>query len=93
MNITPRCEVDIVFPRARVAVFVDGCFWHGCEQHARGYRQGSFWDDRILANLTRDVETTLALTEAGWTVIRVWEHEGIRASADRIESAVRGESG
>src|SRR3954451_8147447 len=71
-----RREADLVFPRARIAVFVDGCFWHGCPQHAtQPKRNDSFWRGKILGNQTRDAETDALLAHAGWISIRVWEHE------------------
>jgi DNA mismatch endonuclease (patch repair protein) len=85
-----RREADIVFRRARVAVFVDGCFWHGCPEHAtEPKRNASFWADKIDSNRLRDRETDLLLDRAGWLPIRVWEHEAPGEAADRIEIAVR----
>jgi DNA mismatch endonuclease (patch repair protein) len=71
-----RVRPDLVFKGARVAVFVDGCFWHGCPDHCR--RPGSnvdYWNAKIERNQARDARTAEALREAGWTVVRVWEHE------------------
>ncbi len=67
---------DLVFKGARVVVFVDGCFWHGCPDHCR--RPGSnveYWNAKIDRNRARDARTETALRDAGWTVVRVWEHE------------------
>lgn len=84
-----RREVDIVFASARVAVFVDGCFWHGCPDHATWPKNNAeFWRDKIEANRHRDAETSDRLRELGWTVIRVWEHELPEEAAERIRSAV-----
>lgn len=67
---------DFVFRRERVAVFVDGCFWHGCPRHYKppGTR-GAFWRNKVETNRDRDRRVTRALRKAGWTVLRVWEHD------------------
>ncbi|MFD3464160.1 very short patch repair endonuclease [Nocardia fluminea] len=84
-----RRTADIVFPRARVAVFVDGCFWHGCPDHYRPSTKNSeFWATKIDSNRLRDEDTNRALTEAGWTVIRCWEHEDPEVSAERVIDAL-----
>lgn len=86
-----RREADLLFPRRRVAVFVDGCFWHGCPVHrTHPARNSGFWRDKIELNRIRDADTDVRLSAAGWTVVRVWEHESPLAAADRIEVAVRG---
>ena len=86
-----RREADIVFPRARVAVFVDGCFWHGCPLH--GQRSPStnswYWVEKIATNKARDAETDELLVAAGWRVVRVWEHEDAEAMALDIETLYR----
>jgi DNA mismatch endonuclease (patch repair protein) len=67
---------DFVFPRERVAIFVDGCFWHGCRWHGR--KPGSnqeYWDAKLERNRRRDRLVTRALRALGWRVIRIWEHE------------------
>lgn len=85
-----RRRADVVFPRERVAVFVDGCFWHGCSEHYRpSSRNVAFWEEKLATNRSRDAQTNEALACAGWTVIRVWEHEEMSDAADRIEAAVR----
>lgn len=85
-----RREVDIVFVRARVAVFVDGCFWHGCPTHATWPKTNAdFWRTKIEGNRVRDRDTDARLADAGWTVVRVWEHEDAPTSARRIEEIVR----
>lgn len=72
----PRRVADIVFIGARVAVFVDGCFWHGCPLHATWPKENAgFWRAKIEANRARDADTTRRLRELGWEVIRVWSHE------------------
>jgi DNA mismatch endonuclease (patch repair protein) len=76
---------DIVFTRARVAVFVDGCFWHRCPEHGSNPRSNiGFWQAKFEATLRRDRADATALRDAGWTVIRVWEHELPGDAADRI---------
>lgn len=85
-----RRTADLVFTRAHVAVFLDGCFWHGCPDHYRpSKRNEDFWQGKIAANRERDIETDSLLCEAGWTVVRVWEHENPEEAADRIAVAVR----
>lgn len=85
-----RRSADLVFKAAKVAVFLDGCFWHGCELHSRDTKSNTlWWRDKIDANKARDMETTKLLEARGWTVVRVWEHEVIDEAADRVEAAVR----
>ena len=85
-----RRTADVVFTRARVAVFVDGCYWHGCPDHHRPARQNSgFWIQKIETNRQRDSDINQLLTQVGWEVIRVWEHEDPGEAAKRIESVVR----
>jgi DNA mismatch endonuclease, patch repair protein len=85
-----RRTADLVFPRAKVAVFVDGCFWHGCPQHHRPARRNAeFWTAKIEGNVARDVDTDNRLRAAGWTVVRVWEHEPPATAARKISAAVQ----
>ena len=85
-----RRRSDIVFTRARVAVFVDGCFWHGCPEHGTWPKQNAdWWREKIEANQRRDRDTDARLRAAGWTVIRVWEHDDPSQAADRIAEVVR----
>lgn len=85
-----RREADIVFGPARVAVFVDGCFWHACPTHASWPKtNAAWWRKKILRNVERDRETDTVLAQHGWATIRVWEHEDPAESADRVEEAVR----
>lgn len=73
----PRRRADIVFTARKVAVFVDGCFWHGCPEHGTWpVKNGAWWESKLKANLERDRDTTARLEEIGWTVVRIWEHEG-----------------
>lgn len=78
---------DIVFTRARVAVFIDGCFWHGCPEHGKRptIANAEYWVPKISGNVERDARHTALLEEAGWTVLRFWEHESPEAVADTIE--------
>jgi DNA mismatch endonuclease (patch repair protein) len=70
-------------------VFVDGCFWHGCPEHGTRPRANSrYWDAKIEVNRRRDRVQTAALERAGWTVVRVWEHEDSASAADRITRAI-----
>ncbi|WP_367620162.1 very short patch repair endonuclease [Nocardia sp. PE-7] len=85
-----RRTADIVFATDRVAIFVDGCFWHGCPSHHRpAVKNSDFWRRKIDANRDRDRDTSAKLHEAGWTVIRVWEHDRPDSAAERIQAAVR----
>lgn len=80
-----RRRADIVFPRAKVAVFVDGCFWHGCPDHYRAAStHADFWNGKRVENAARDQRTNDALSQAGWLCVRVWEHENMAIVADRI---------
>lgn len=80
-----RRRADVVFVRARLAVFVDGCFWHGCVRDQRAPRTNrQWWAEKIRANRRRDRETNSLLREAGWTVVRIWEHEEPWTAADRV---------
>jgi DNA mismatch endonuclease (patch repair protein) len=84
-----RRTADIVFPKAHVAIFVDGCYWHGCPEHYRPARTNSeFWRMKIAENQRRDAETNCALADQGWTVVRCWEHEDPTAVADRVISVL-----
>lgn len=80
---------DIVFPGARVAVFVDGCFWHGCPIHGTTPRSNAgYWTAKIARNRNRDTECTAALEAAGWCVLRIWEHEPKASAVTRIAAAL-----
>ena len=85
-----RRRADMVFTRAKVVVFVDGCFWHSCPSHATTPKANRrWWIAKLQANVRRDRDTDLRLHDAGWTVVRVWEHEAVQAAADRVVKAVR----
>ena len=80
-----------MFTRAKVAVFVDGCFWHRCPQHGTEPKaNAAWWKVKLDRNVDRDRETDQVLTAAGWTVIRVWEHEDPIEAARRVVTAVNG---
>ena len=81
-----RRRADIVFTRRRLAVFVDGCFWHGCPRHGTWPKHNAdWWRAKIEMNQRRDRDTDRQLMNAGWRVIRVWEHEDPVVAADKIE--------
>lgn len=85
-----RRRADIVFVSAKVAVFVDGCFWHACPLHATWPKANAqFWREKIMTNVRRDRDTDARLQAAGWTVIRVWEHADWGEAAGDIDSIVR----
>ncbi len=85
-----RPRPDVAFTRARLAVFVDGCFWHGCPEHAAvPTKNARYWSSKIARNIERDREQTRALEAAGWKVVRVWEHEDMSATAKRLAGLVR----
>lgn len=80
---------DVVFPRQRVAVFVDGCFWHGCPEHGtRPNTNSRYWDAKIALNQQRDQAQEALLSHAGWTVLRIWEHEPTDTATRRVRAAV-----
>ena len=84
-----RRTADLVFPRARVAVFLDGCFWHGCpEHHTVAVTNAEFWAGKVASTKERDKDTDGRLEEAGWATVRVWEHEDPSEAALRIKEVV-----
>lgn len=89
---TLRRRADIIFTRKRIAVFIDGCFWHGCPEHGqRQWRHNvEYWPDKISRNRERDLDTTAQLTAAGWRVLRFWEHEDPDEVATSIIAFVTG---
>lgn len=84
-----RRTADLLFPRLRLAVFLDGCFWHGCpEHHTVAKTNADFWAEKVATNRRRDAGTNELLRQAGWTVVRVWEHEPAGMAAARIAGTV-----
>ncbi|WP_411086971.1 very short patch repair endonuclease [Streptomyces sp. 061-3] len=84
-----RRTIDIAFTRAKVAVFLDGCFWHGCPDHATQPKANAeWWRQKLDRNMARDAETTEHLTAAGWKVLRFWEHEAPIRVAEQVAKVV-----
>ena len=87
----PRRTIDIAFTRARVAIFVDGCFWHGCPEHGtRPRSNASWWSEKLAANGARDADTVDHLESLGWLVLRVWEHDDPHVAGARIAGLLKG---
>jgi DNA mismatch endonuclease (patch repair protein) len=85
-----RRTADLVFRPSKVAVFVDGCFWHRCPDHATDPKTNSdYWKPKLERNVERDRETDRLLAEGGWLSIRIWEHEDPRKAAQRVVRIVR----
>ena len=81
---------DFVFPKLRLAVFVDGCFWHGCPRHGTKPRHNAaFWGKKFARNKARDRLVTRTLRQSGWRVLRIWEHELARRNEARLVSRLR----
>lgn len=86
-----RRTIDVAFPRQRVAVFIDGCFWHGCPSHGtKPTSNAEWWRTKLAANQARDEDTTALLSDAGWRVLRFWEHEPPDEVANRVRDVVAG---
>lgn len=84
-----RSRADLVFPKLRVAVFVDGCFWHGCPIHATAPKNNAgWWRAKLDSNRARDSRVTQQLIDGGWTVVRAWEHEDVAEAAARVVDAL-----
>lgn len=85
-----RRSIDIAFTRKRIAVFVDGCFWHDCPEHGELPRANQeWWREKLSRNTERDAQTTSHLSAQGWTVLRLWEHTPVGEMVDQIVRAVR----
>lgn len=85
-----RRTIDIAFTRVKLAVFVDGCFWHGCPEHGvRPETNSEWWRWKLARNQERDADTTRLLEGAGWTVLRFWEHDTVVRAADTVEKQWR----
>ncbi|MER5875805.1 MULTISPECIES: very short patch repair endonuclease [unclassified Streptomyces] len=84
-----RRTADMVFRPAKVAVFIDGCYWHGCPEHYVPPRTNSgYWSEKVVRNVKRDRDTDQRLADAGWLVLRFWEHESSERCAENIAAAV-----
>lgn len=89
-----RRTADVVFTSVRVAVFVDGCFWHACPEHGSRPRVNpDYWEPKLRANRLRDAETDALLCALGWTVVRVWEHEDVKEASVRVATEVSARRG
>jgi len=88
-----RRRADITFTRAKVVVFIDGCFWHGCPEHfVEPKTNTDYWTAKIQRNTGRDAQTTALLEAAGWRVLRFWEHEDPRSVAEAVAAALVGDA-
>ena len=84
-----RRRADLLFTRARVAVFVDGCYWHSCPLHSTTPKANrDWWSHKLATNVTRDQDTDRRLHEQGWAIVRIWEHEEPAEAASRVVVAV-----
>ena len=84
-----RTRADILFSRWSIAIFVDGCFWHGCPDHSTEPKaNATWWREKLAENMARDRRTDAALTVEGWEVVRIWEHEPVEEAVERIERAL-----
>ncbi len=101
-NVDPslKCRADIVFRRARICVFIDGCYWHGCPKHFHAPKANrAWWLEKIADNRQRDGRKSAALRRRGWVVIRIWEHElspapdGLFKAVKKIEEAISSVTG
>ncbi|MGI9091522.1 MAG: very short patch repair endonuclease [Gemmatimonadaceae bacterium] len=94
VNVRPvpslRRTADIAFLRQRIAVFIDGCYWHGCPDHYTAPKANAqFWREKVQRNRSRDMETHQRLTDEGWTVLRFWTHEDPADTAAAVAAAVQ----
>lgn len=84
-----RVTIDVAFPKLKVAIFVDGCFWHGCVQHRTIPKANrDYWAPKIEGTLARDHEISIALERIGWAVLHVWEHEDVGTACERIRKVI-----
>lgn len=87
---TLRRRADLAFPTERVAVFVDGCYWHGCPEHYIASKSNTdYWSEKIERNRARDADTDSALIAAGWRVVRAWQHENPDVVAEAVAVIIR----
>lgn len=91
VGVARKPRPDIVFSRVRLAVFVDGCFWHQCPDHGRvpGGANAQYWREKLARNVRRDEEDRRLLESAGWSVIRIWEHELPERAAQTVTEALQ----
>lgn len=83
-------RADLVFSRAKIAVFIDGCFWHGCpDHHTVAKSNATYWAEKVAGNRERDLDTSKRLREAGWLVLRFWEHQRPEEVAEAVVRAVQ----
>lgn len=88
-----RCEADLVFRRMRIAVFLDGCFWHGCPIHATfPVAHSEWWANKLAVNVRRDRRNNQILADEGWTVVRLWEHLSVDDMVEAVRGAITGAS-
>ncbi len=84
------CTVDVLFPTERLAVFIDGCYWHSCPEHASfPITNGAWWRAKLAATRERDQRNTQTLKNAGWTVLRIWEHEDVEVAAVHVTEVLQ----
>jgi len=84
-----RVRPDVVFTRRKVAVFLDGCFWHVCPEHASEPKKNAeFWRQKLARNFQRDRANDASLRESGWTVVRIWEHERLDSAVERVKAVL-----
>ena len=89
-EVSIRRKADLVFTRIKLAVFIDGCFWHGCNEHfVKPKSNMDYWDNKIGNNIDRDRETNSLLEERGWSVVRIWTHTDPHDAALHIDESVR----
>jgi DNA mismatch endonuclease, patch repair protein len=85
-----RCKADVIFTRQRLAVFVDGCFWHRCPEHRSAPKANAgWWTAKLDANVARDRRNDRILRDAGWTVLRFWTHTPTAEMSEQVVEALR----
>lgn len=85
-----RVRPDVVFTRRKLAVFVDGCFWHGCPEHQHVPKTNrDYWVPKLAANVERDRRVDAVLADGGWTVLRIWEHDDVGVAVGAVEDLLR----
>jgi len=87
---TRRVRPDVVFTKKKIAIFIDGCFWHYCDVHGHiPKRNCKYWEDKLKRNVERDTQDSAALSEAGWAVLRLWEHESVSSMTAKVTAAIK----